>query len=129
MRLSGNWLAGCAWKMAIETACEMCTMLFQIKAKPGCESVPLELASFWCSDDRRAEFRLNYSYNESSLSPPAALSNVSVILPVTAPVSSMQSTPDGTWSAFLQQSIERSINTGFLVPYVIQTTAKSTRDR
>jgi len=70
---------------------------FQIKSKPGSQSVPLELASFWRCEDHRADFRLNYSYNESSMSPPAALSNVSVILPVTAPVTNMQSTPDGAW--------------------------------
>ena len=80
-----------------ELLVEIC---FQIKSKPGFESVPLELASFWCSDDQRADFHLNYNYNNSSMSPPAALSNVSVILPVTAPVSNMQSTPDGTWLVF-----------------------------
>jgi len=72
-------------------------VFFQIKSKPGFQSVPLELASFWRCDDQRADFRLNYNYNELSLCPPAALSNVSVILPLAAPVTSMQSTPDGTW--------------------------------
>ena len=81
--------------LLLRSVVEIC---LQIKSKPGSQSVPLELASVGQCSDQRAEFRLNYSYNESSMFPPAALSNVSVILPVTAPVSAIiQSTPNGTW--------------------------------
>ncbi|GFO27663.1 Fch domain only protein 2 [Plakobranchus ocellatus] len=72
---------------------------YQVKALPGVESMPLPLVVYWKCDDAATDFRLDYRYNASSMSPPVTLKNVNVAVTVDGDVSKMQSIPSGNWDA------------------------------
>ena len=58
---------------------------------------PLQLVSHWKSDDNRADFRLDYNYNAATMPTRLPLHNVTVLLPVDASVTDMQSQPQAVW--------------------------------
>ncbi|RUS92107.1 hypothetical protein EGW08_000131 [Elysia chlorotica] len=72
---------------------------YQVKALPGVDSTPLPLVVYWKCDDSATDFRLDYRYNPSSMTPPITLKNVNVAVSVDGDVGKMQSIPSGTWDA------------------------------
>ena len=58
---------------------------------------PLQLVSHWKSDERRADFRLDYQYNAAIMPTRLPLHNVTVLLPVATSVTNMQSQPQAVW--------------------------------
>ncbi len=71
---------------------------FQIKAKPGAASCPLQMVAYWKCADEHTDLRLDYKYNgHAMLSSPAPLLNLSIAVPIDGGVTKMQSKPNGTW--------------------------------
>ncbi len=70
---------------------------FQVKAKPGAGSCPLQLVSYWKCSDTHTDIRLDYKYNAHAMASPCALLNMSIAVPVEGGVVNMQSQPTGTW--------------------------------
>ena len=55
--------------------------------------------SHWKCEERRTDFRLDYNYNTAAMRTRLPLHNVSVLLPVSGHVTSMQAQPQAVWSA------------------------------
>ncbi|GFS13529.1 FCH domain only protein 2 [Elysia marginata] len=72
---------------------------YQVKSLPGVDSTPLPLVVYWKCDDSATDFRLDYRYNSSSMTPPITLKNVNVAVSVDGDVAKMQSIPSGNWDA------------------------------
>ena len=70
---------------------------YQVKAKPGASSCPLQLVAYWKCESSHTDLRLDYKYNGHTMPSPFPLLNISVAVPVSGGVQNMQSQPTGTW--------------------------------
>ena len=72
-------------------------MTFQVKAKPGAGSCPLQMVEYWKCTEAHTDLRLDYKYNGHAMALPCPLLNLSIAVPVSGGVTNMQSQPTGTW--------------------------------
>lgn len=72
----------------------------QVKASSG-GHLPLKLVSFWKCEPTTTNFRLDYIYQPSSLKQlkKPAMTNMSVVVPVSGGVRKSMSKPEGSWVA------------------------------
>jgi len=71
----------------------------QVKPRPGAESTPLRLTSYWKCEQLETEVAVDYSYNGSAMSAPLPLTNIVLMAPIDGQVKQlMQSSPAATWS-------------------------------
>ncbi|XP_064617201.1 F-BAR domain only protein 2-like isoform X2 [Liolophura sinensis] len=71
---------------------------YQVKTKPGVESTPLPLISYWKCEPTHTEYRLDYRFNSSCVSGPCTLKNITVAVTVDGGVTSVQSIPPSDWN-------------------------------
>ncbi|XP_019765280.2 F-BAR domain only protein 2 isoform X3 [Dendroctonus ponderosae] len=72
---------------------------YQIKAKPGANSCPLQLVAYWKCANLHTDLKIEYKYNLHAMSSPTPLLNVSVSVPVDGVIKTMQSKPQAHWAA------------------------------
>ncbi|KAL0193263.1 hypothetical protein M9458_011559, partial [Cirrhinus mrigala] len=60
----------------------------------GIQSTPLNLVVYWKCTASTTDLRVDYRYNPEAMQPPAALTNVQVLVPVNGGVTNMQSLPN-----------------------------------
>uniref|UniRef100_A0A673NJC6 F-BAR domain only protein 2-like n=1 Tax=Sinocyclocheilus rhinocerous TaxID=307959 RepID=A0A673NJC6_9TELE len=65
----------------------------------GIQSTPLNLVVYWKCTPSTTDLRVDYRYNPEAMQPPAALTNVQVLVPVNGDVTNMQSLPNAIWNA------------------------------
>ncbi|XP_051749935.1 F-BAR domain only protein 2 isoform X3 [Ctenopharyngodon idella] len=65
----------------------------------GIQSTPLNLVVYWKCTPTTTDLRVDYRYNPEAMQPPAALTNVQVLVPVNGGVMNMQSLPNAIWNA------------------------------
>ncbi|XP_026104528.1 F-BAR domain only protein 2-like isoform X3 [Carassius auratus] len=65
----------------------------------GIQSTPLNLVVYWKCTASTTDLRVDYRYNPEAMQPPAALTNVQVLVPVSGDVTNMQSIPNAIWNA------------------------------
>ncbi|XP_056097384.1 F-BAR domain only protein 2 isoform X8 [Rhinichthys klamathensis goyatoka] len=65
----------------------------------GIQSTPLNLVVYWKCAPTTTDLRVDYRYNPEAMQPPAALTNLQVLVPVTGGVTNMQSLPNAIWNA------------------------------
>lgn len=70
---------------------------YQISCLPGANSCPIHLMSYWRCEEGHTDLRVDFKYNQHSMSRGTALQNVSLAVPVDGGVTSMMSEPKGTW--------------------------------
>lgn len=70
---------------------------FQIKPKPGANSCPFQLVSYWKCGNSHTDLKIDYKYNSHAMSSPSPLLNVSVAVPVDGGVRNMHSKPTAQW--------------------------------
>ncbi|XP_073695783.1 F-BAR domain only protein 2 isoform X5 [Garra rufa] len=71
----------------------------------GIQSTPLNLVVYWKCNPSTTDLRVDYRYNPESMQPPAALTNVQVLVPVNGGVTNMQSLPNAIWNADQSKSL------------------------
>ncbi|XP_058631278.1 F-BAR domain only protein 2 isoform X5 [Onychostoma macrolepis] len=71
----------------------------------GIQSTPLNLVVYWKCTSSTTDLRVDYRYNPESMQPPAALTNVQVLVPVSGGVTNMQSLPNANWNAEQSKSL------------------------
>lgn len=71
----------------------------------GIQSTPLNLVVYWKCTPSATDLRVDYRYNPESMQPPAALTNLQVLLPVNGGVTNMQSIPNAIWNAEQNKSL------------------------
>ena len=71
--------------------------IFQVKAKPGAGSCPLQMVAYWKCSDTYTDLRLDYKYNPHAMASTCPLLNLSIAVPVDGGVVNVQSQPNGTW--------------------------------
>ncbi|XP_073717059.1 F-BAR domain only protein 2 isoform X5 [Misgurnus anguillicaudatus] len=71
----------------------------------GIQSTPLNLVVYWKCSPTTTDLRVDYQYNPEAMQPPAALSNIQVLVPVSGGVTSMQSLPTAIWNAEQNKSL------------------------
>lgn len=72
---------------------------YQVKPRPGAESTPLRLTSYWKCEQLETDVAVDYSYNGSAMSAPLPLTNIVLMAPIDGQVKQlMQSSPAATWS-------------------------------
>ncbi|XDV20601.1 hypothetical protein PO909_025906 [Leuciscus waleckii] len=65
----------------------------------GIQSTPLNLVVYWKCAPTTTDLRVDYRYNPEAMQPPAALTNLQVLVPVNGGVTNMQSLPNAIWNA------------------------------
>ncbi|XP_043247062.1 F-BAR domain only protein 2-like isoform X13 [Amphibalanus amphitrite] len=70
---------------------------YEILAKPGAASVPLQLVAYWKCEPTHTDLKVEYKYNSAALTPASALQNITVSAPVDGGVTAMHSKPTGKW--------------------------------
>uniref|UniRef100_A0A673GR50 F-BAR domain only protein 2 n=1 Tax=Sinocyclocheilus rhinocerous TaxID=307959 RepID=A0A673GR50_9TELE len=60
----------------------------------GIQSTPLNLVVYWKCTPSTTDLRVDYRYNPESMQPPAALTNLQMLVPVNGGVTNMQSLPN-----------------------------------
>ncbi|KAL1492767.1 hypothetical protein ABEB36_010967 [Hypothenemus hampei] len=70
---------------------------YQIKAKPGANSCPLQLVAYWKCTNSHTDLKIEYKYNLHAMSSPTPLLNVSVGVPIDGTVKNMQTKPPTQW--------------------------------
>ncbi|XP_016381322.1 F-BAR domain only protein 2 isoform X2 [Sinocyclocheilus rhinocerous] len=63
----------------------------------GIQSTPLNLVVYWKCTPSTTDLRVDYRYNPESMQPPAALTNLQMLVPVNGGVTNMQSLPNAIW--------------------------------
>uniref|UniRef100_A0A8C1M0J5 FCH and mu domain containing endocytic adaptor 2 n=1 Tax=Cyprinus carpio TaxID=7962 RepID=A0A8C1M0J5_CYPCA len=71
----------------------------------GIQSTPLNLVVYWKCTSSTTDLRVDYRYNPEAMQPPAALTNVQVLVPVSGDVTNMQSIPNAIWNAEQSKSL------------------------
>ncbi|XP_050965456.1 F-BAR domain only protein 2 isoform X3 [Labeo rohita] len=71
----------------------------------GIQSTPLNLVVYWKCTPSTTDLRVDYRYNPEAMQPPAALTNVQVLVPVNGGVTNMQSLPNAIWNAEQSKSL------------------------
>ncbi|XP_073670760.1 F-BAR domain only protein 2 isoform X2 [Paramisgurnus dabryanus] len=71
----------------------------------GIQSTPLNLVVYWKCSPTTTDLRVDYQYNPEAMQPPAALSNIQVLVPVSGGVTNMQSLPTAIWNAEQSKSL------------------------
>ncbi|KAK4871783.1 hypothetical protein RN001_015907 [Aquatica leii] len=72
---------------------------YQIKPKPGANSCPFQLVSYWKCETSHTDLKIDYKYNSHAMNSPSPLLNVNVVVPIDGAVKNMQSKPSAQWSA------------------------------
>ena len=70
---------------------------YQVKARPGAASCPLQMVAYWKCTREHTDLRLDYKYNGHAMADANALLNLSVAVPIDGGVKNMQSKPNGKW--------------------------------
>ena len=70
---------------------------YQVKAKAGAASCPLQMVAYWKCTDEHTDLRLDYKYNVHAMANPSPLLNMSIAVPIDGGVKNMQSKPTGSW--------------------------------
>ncbi|XP_039505840.1 F-BAR domain only protein 2 isoform X2 [Pimephales promelas] len=65
----------------------------------GIQSTPLNLVVYWKCAPTTTDLRVDYRYNPEAMQPPAVLTNLQVLVPVSGGVTNMQSLPNAIWNA------------------------------
>lgn len=65
----------------------------------GYPSAPLQFTAHWRCEEQQTDMKLEYKYNATAMATPVSLNNVSVVVPVDAGVTIMQSKPTAIWSS------------------------------
>ncbi|XP_051979046.1 F-BAR domain only protein 2 isoform X1 [Xyrauchen texanus] len=65
----------------------------------GIQSTPLNIVVYWKCNPSTTDLRVDYRYNPEAMQPPAALTNIQVLVPVNGGVTNMQSLPNAIWNA------------------------------
>uniref|UniRef100_A0A672RGB2 F-BAR domain only protein 2 n=1 Tax=Sinocyclocheilus grahami TaxID=75366 RepID=A0A672RGB2_SINGR len=71
----------------------------------GIQSTPLNLVVYWKCTPSTTDLRVDYRYNPESMQPPAALTNLQMLVPVNGGVTNMQSLPNAIWNAEQSKSL------------------------
>ncbi|XP_051513248.1 F-BAR domain only protein 2-like isoform X1 [Myxocyprinus asiaticus] len=71
----------------------------------GIQSTPLNLVVYWKCGPSTTDLRVDYRYNPEAMQPPATLTNVQVLVPVSGGVTNMQSLPNAIWNAEQNKSL------------------------
>ena len=86
---------------------------YQVKARQGASSCPLQMVAYWkCADDN-TDLRLDYKYNAHAMAEPSALLNLSIAVPIDGGVKNMQSKPNGKWQE--NSLIHETVDPGLFV--------------
>lgn len=72
---------------------------YQIKARPGANSCPLQLVAYWKCTNQHTDLKIEYKYNSHAMSSPTPLLNVSVAVPIDGVIKNMQTKPQAQWPA------------------------------
>ncbi|KAF0298543.1 F-BAR domain only protein 2 [Amphibalanus amphitrite] len=80
---------------------------YEILAKPGAASVPLQLVAYWKCEPTHTDLKVEYKYNSAALTPASALQNITVSAPVDGGVTAMHSKPTGKWVAETNRAMWR----------------------
>lgn len=70
---------------------------YQIRAKSGAASCPLQLVSYWKCSQTHTDLKIDYKYNSHAMAAPSPLLNVSISVPVDGGVKNVQSKPHSAW--------------------------------
>lgn len=70
---------------------------YTIKSKPGAQSTPFQLVSYWKCEPSHTDIKIDYKYNSHSMASASPLLNVSITVPVDGGVKNVQSKPHSTW--------------------------------
>ena len=70
---------------------------YQVRAKEGAGSCPLQMVAYWKCADEHTDLRLDYKYNSHAMASGNPLLNISIAVPIDGGVKTMQSKPNGTW--------------------------------
>lgn len=70
---------------------------YHIKSKPGAQSCPFQLVSYWKCEQTHTDIKIDYKYNNHAMAQPSPLLNVSLTLPVDGGVRNVQSKPHSAW--------------------------------
>ncbi|XP_043096352.1 F-BAR domain only protein 2 isoform X8 [Puntigrus tetrazona] len=71
----------------------------------GIQSTPLNLVVYWKCTTSTTDLRVDYRFNPESMQPPASLTNVQVLVPISGGVTTMQSLPNAIWNAEQSKSL------------------------
>lgn len=70
---------------------------YTVKSKPGAQSCPFQLVSYWKCEPSHTDIKIDYKYNSHSMASPSPLLNVSITVPVDGGVKNVQSKPHSAW--------------------------------
>lgn len=70
---------------------------YQIKAKSGALSCPLQLVSYWKCGQTHTDIKIDYKYNSHAMASSSPLLNVQMSVPVDGGVKNVQSKPHSAW--------------------------------
>jgi hypothetical protein len=70
---------------------------YTVKSKPGAQSCPFQLVSYWKCEQTHTDIKIDYKYNSHAMTQPSPLLNVSISVPVDGGVRNVQSKPHSAW--------------------------------
>ena len=70
---------------------------YTVKSKPGAQSCPFQLVSYWKCEPSHTDLKIDYKYNNHSMASPSPVLNVSISVPVDGGVKNVQSKPHSAW--------------------------------
>lgn len=70
---------------------------YTVKSKPGAQSCPFQLVSYWKCEPTHTDIKIDYKYNSHSMASSSPLLNVSISVPVDGGVKNVQSKPHSAW--------------------------------
>lgn len=73
---------------------------YTVKSKPGAQSCPFQLVSYWKCEPTHTDIKIDYKYNSHSMASPSPLLNVSISVPVDGGVKNVQSKPHSAWYVY-----------------------------